>query len=683
MTHPAEQLYQSNLAYLKREFPYLHDLALKTEMRKATLSITPNGKADIHSGNAYFYNGDAEEYAEQEVGKFFEKVHYKSEFKGLPPHGYGVYTAKRLFSLSMDNLYKDVDYSQDNLYQLPKFMPLLVVTGIGSGLHIKKLLERCDVMSLVIYEVDPEEFLISLYLIDWKPIIDKFSQKGRSIDIMVKDFKHAQHQYAALWNCLIDKAPNFALCTFFYNHRLQSRYTSVIKKIQSDMKVYLNLWGYYDDEINQFNNALHNLNNDRNILGKRPKSTIKSPIFIVGSGPSLDQRIETIKKYKDKAIIVSAGTALLSLYKHGITPDFHVEIESHYESYVVINQINDEDFLNKITLIGAIQLTPKISNLFKESILFVKDSTAIYELTKQITDRCKGTTPTCTNTALGLATYFLSENMFLFGTDYGFRDKSNHHSKHSIYYSEEKSELIEESNRDRHKNLIDIESVDGDLIQTTTMYNASKRRIESDLKTFSKEYPFKIYNCANGAKIEGADHIKESESWDIIDNIISNKTNDLDSIKSNKSIANKSTVNSEVKTIHSNLVKITSDITGFISSNKSSLLLDHFKDLNTIGSYLTFGLKDYGTLYFMVRGAIWHYLHAGASVALKLQNDESKMAEFITKWELSFKRFLKLVPEHFKAVTYKQYDDKDPWIHTQLFDEECPEYIDITEFENV
>ncbi len=46
------------------------------------------------------------------------------------------------------------------------------------------------------------------------------------------------------------------------------------------------------------------------------------PVVLVNSGPSLSKNIDILKEYKDKVIIVACSTAIVALYKHGITPHY-------------------------------------------------------------------------------------------------------------------------------------------------------------------------------------------------------------------------------------------------------------------------------------------------------------------------------------------------------------------------
>lgn len=51
------------------------------------------------------------------------------------------------------------------------------------------------------------------------------------------------------------------------------------------------------------------------------------PAIVVSAGPSLNGSIETIKKYRDKIVVIAVGVALKTLLANGIKPDFCVIIE--------------------------------------------------------------------------------------------------------------------------------------------------------------------------------------------------------------------------------------------------------------------------------------------------------------------------------------------------------------------
>jgi|GEM_PF-846511 len=53
------------------------------------------------------------------------------------------------------------------------------------------------------------------------------------------------------------------------------------------------------------------------------------PAVIISAGPSLDENIDILKEYQDKAVIFCVGTALKTAVKHGIKPNFLTVVETH------------------------------------------------------------------------------------------------------------------------------------------------------------------------------------------------------------------------------------------------------------------------------------------------------------------------------------------------------------------
>ncbi len=57
------------------------------------------------------------------------------------------------------------------------------------------------------------------------------------------------------------------------------------------------------------------------------------PAIVISAGPSLNKNIDLLKKYRNNAVVFCVGTALSTLYKNGITPDFANVIERNNTSH--------------------------------------------------------------------------------------------------------------------------------------------------------------------------------------------------------------------------------------------------------------------------------------------------------------------------------------------------------------
>ena len=85
---------------------------------------------------------------------------------------------------------------------------------------------------------------------------------------------------------------------------------------------------------------------------------------VVSAGPSLDKNIETLKKYRDRFVLFTVGTAVKTLYKNGIKPDFLCIIETYDSS----KQISDLD------LSDVYFVTEPYSNTVFRNFKYKKDS---------------------------------------------------------------------------------------------------------------------------------------------------------------------------------------------------------------------------------------------------------------------------------------------------------------------
>lgn len=61
------------------------------------------------------------------------------------------------------------------------------------------------------------------------------------------------------------------------------------------------------------------------------------PCVIVGSGPSLDKNVDILRCYKDNVVIMAAGSAIATLNKHGIVPQFVFNVDPFeiMEAYIL------------------------------------------------------------------------------------------------------------------------------------------------------------------------------------------------------------------------------------------------------------------------------------------------------------------------------------------------------------
>jgi hypothetical protein len=689
MTHAkrasnALALKDKNEAFFKQRHPDIYNIIHGHSFKRYTLNIDKEtGTIDIFDGKESIYAGDMDQYINDELTNYEKKFSHNMQVTTVCPPNAEAYEFVRFYSNRVKSFLKrwpiETHRYKKGTYPIPDFYPLMFFTGCWSGLHIKSFILKNNVHTAIIIEPNIERFCLSLYIVDWQALFQHQQKKGNDLQIILanQEFSHINDISGTAWNTLITHCPSFPLMSLFYNHLASEEFSPIIDRIRTDMHYYLNQWGYYDDEINQVNNAFHNIALKVPPLTFKHTSNTTTPVFIIAGGPSLDTRIEDIIKYKDDAIIISCGSAIHPLLTHAIIPDIHVEIESHMLTYESLARINNKSFFEKTLLVGALQLPPNVFQLFSNTAYFAKDSTPLASLFSSPSEIVSQATPTCTNTGLAVATHLRFENIFLFGTDFGFSDIKKHHSKNSIYFSDDNSKMMDYEVEKSLRNTIKVPSVTGEEFYTISMYATSQKSIENCIGIRQKSYNFSVKNCADGAIINGTQHITRDEFHKVFKNLhtfdenkpvkndlkphIFDKDNFIGEPYSIRDLRGK------IDYLGNSLTAMTRELGIFLQLLDPNDIESVFRVCHQINNQMIKVIEPkFGFLFFMIRGSIWHLLHAGTSVALSIEDDKKRCA-FINDWRETFLDLLTGIPKHYKEITKTKYPDmSDPWIQQDI-----------------
>ena len=96
------------------------------------------------------------------------------------------------------------------------------------------------------------------------------------------------------------------------------------------------------------------------------------PVFIVGAGPSLDADLAVIRRWREQVLLVSCGTTLGILLKHGLRPDIHVELERGALVYDLLAAVEQEHGFAGITLLASTTVDPRLGELFDKCWFFFR-----------------------------------------------------------------------------------------------------------------------------------------------------------------------------------------------------------------------------------------------------------------------------------------------------------------------
>ncbi|MEY8200495.1 MAG: 6-hydroxymethylpterin diphosphokinase MptE-like protein [Colwellia sp.] len=627
---------------------------------------------DIYHKGESIYNDMPISYAKEELAQFYEKYAENKRFNTITAP-FDSYILPRFFHQSCQALLKKSPISRQNYegYIMPGFYPIMAFHGVGAGYHVQEFLSTNVIINCLIIENDEELFAASLYTTNWKEICQPFLKDTKNnIHFIIGPIEDELKLMAFEFQYLSMHCPLYPISTLFINHRNSKIYQRLTKKINEDTTAFATVWGHYDDEIYQLNNCLHNLQADHKIIQPCKPDFLDIPVFIIGGGPSLSERIEEVIRHKDKAIIISCGTAIHSLYHYGIKPDIHFELESHLVTLTHLKALKDDAWLKSIPIIGPTQIPPRVFNLFDKKTLYFKGESATNFLFGDKYSAVTRGTPTCTNGAIALFLHWGFKEIYMFGVDMGYKDTNNHHAKGAIYYTTNDRDLLLGSDVAKEAT-VTIEGVHGDVMKTKPILYTAKRTIETCAMVFSKTST--IYNCSDGAKMENTIWLS-NEALNKQLEYRNTETVKHEFIKwefdDNENTIDKKKIDSRIDVLEHNLQELGNHIISKIN-NSGDDFYSFTCTINQISRFLEMKIKsNLPSFYFFIRGSIWHLLYIGFSHALSISDEEEK-TKWIKTWKQEAEVIIKGLSTHLSKTVHKKFNiNTDPWTWTSTSEPE-------------
>lgn len=684
LQYSMQELRNKNEHFFSKKEPAIYSLIKDQKFNSSDLSIVNTDglelELDVIEKGESRYFGAGKSYSQQEADKFLTQMHPGLALPKFLTTESEIFSFDRVGSIHFRQLAETIGEKIDATgdIPLPEFYPMLVIMGVGLGIHLEKLIREKKISSLIIYEHKLDRFLTSLYTVDWENIYSYFDiDKGHSLQIIISTQEDMRIQKGVLWNELTCYCPHFPFTTLFYNHLNDKTNDKIISEIKSDIITYLQQWGHYDDEINQYNNARQNLLQGAKTFN--PSTFKVNPhihVAVIGAGPSLDDRIEILKKYRDKLLIISCGTTIGTLCKYNLKPDFHVELESDYVVYEAISKATTPEFRKGIKLLASAQVNPRCLELFEESSLYFKDSTALSELfIDNENDIVRNTTPTCTNAGVAIATKLGFRNIFLFGTDFGFAEKNKHHASGSIYYKDddEISFVLSGANDFETETTIKTMGVHGQLIETKPMYYTAQRRVEECIKYCHKQN-ITVYNCSDGASIKNTQWISNNKLNSILEEskVAASPKELAEAIYNSCSAVSSEIIDEKSKLLLALIDNVLTTLNKRKINNKESIsLFDISKNIFIQSNIISrHGTEKLGYIQYFIRGQIWIYLSIYYTYALSSKNQD-ELNFVATTAENWFEEHQKILISEMKDILFhKRSLDDDAWINETVENEE-------------
>ena len=486
----AEDRFQRSLAAIAKRFP---DIAAAIP-RGDTVSraVTEDGEPiDIDLGQGRLYNGDGRALAQEQAERFLKKP-LRFYVNDLLSANLGSGVAMRMAWA----LKRHVDATMTGkLLEMPSHDgAFLFVLGVGLGHHLPDLVAKARARDIMIFETHAEFLRHSLAAVDWEKLFEAADDAGREIHL------HLMQDPDDILNCvarmiarrgppMIDGSMVYLTYGSWQMRQVQERLWSVVDRAFISS-------GFFEDEKIMIANTIGNmLAHPFGLLDSHPRLMRNEPVFIIGSGPSLDAALPHIKRLADRAIIFSCGTALKACLKNGIVPDFHCELENGPEQYELLSLVRRDHSLDGITLIASTTVEPRSVGLFNDIILYFRDSGSATRAFAKEPMPIVGAAPTVANTATTAAGIMGFTTLYLFGVDCGARtDGAAKHAKDSPYVTDE-----EWAKRDAgYRYPLEAPGNFGGVARTDWLMDLSRRL----LGQVAQVRHLKVYNCSDGAQVK-------------------------------------------------------------------------------------------------------------------------------------------------------------------------------------
>lgn len=511
LSRDADALFEKNMEAFSKYYPNLHAqlLELAKEKKSKRIFLNVNNQFNIIPEGAEIplYGEDPIEDCIKQVSQEVTNPKFNSMTLNSSPTDEGDQRVHVRFLVNLIKLSKKSELKNSEILgKLPEHYPSFMLFGVGLGYQLNLINSEYSFDYYFLCEPDLNLFLNSLYVFNWSEFL---IQKEQSNSFVFLQVGVSYHQFIdEMVRLSQSHGPHYFASVFIFQHYPSQDINCIIKTFfENSYKIHSG-FGFYNDAITGLAHFYHSAKSGVRYL----KSTdshfqrVYTPVFIVGNGPSLDDSINYIKQNADKALIFAAGTALQTLIKYGIRPDFHVLVERTKATYDVLIDTVELEYLKSTSLLTVELMYPKVLRLYGWSAIGLKGPEMASDFANYLSYYCgfpriqalKFSGPVVSNTALSYALHMGFKEIFMFGVDNGsYSDKT--HSENSIYEAKKsrfKTYKVQSAN-----NL--LEGNFGEVVNSTNLLAVSNLSMELLLKSF-KSKNVSVYKVGRGAKVSNA-----------------------------------------------------------------------------------------------------------------------------------------------------------------------------------
>ncbi len=428
------QTFEQNLAFFRQHQPQWAKRIKKNINQHYKICLNPDQSLniiDLQTGQTLFPDSrdKIDEYFEaqyraMEINIYLHLEHFDDsieaiEWRALNPLYYGL--MEKLYDAGpLPALIDPVTHKLNLIKHPPGFLPLLRIYGCGLGQHIIHALEKYDIATLFVHEPEFELFYCSLFILPWDQILTIFiNDPDRHCSI---SFDQTAESFKTEKALLEDQHPFYFRANARLSGNRQQDYGELIQ-LENDydsLRYNIHSAGWYEDQVMGLKNALRNVCRGLKFYrGKQIKPFTR--VFLIGSGPSLNESIDYLKQHQQDAILIACGSAISVLIKNGINPDIHILQERTWTRDIMLKYASEEIY-SKIIALKLNTVESSLDGLYREVYVFQKAKDPGSCLLDTDTFPVSyAVNPTVTNAGASFSVSLGADEIYLFGIDYGTR----------------------------------------------------------------------------------------------------------------------------------------------------------------------------------------------------------------------------------------------------------------------
>ena len=306
----------------------------------------------------------------------------------------------------------------------------VICYGVGCGRQLLPLIKEYKPRFLVVADRTIDGLYASTFFIDWAELTEFAKNNSITIKYLINDSAFGTHEAVRSVIMTTSLCGLDGIHAYIDNDvpQLRQAYFKLMDQKTGNMA---NFIGFTTDEFNMMKNSFKNLRTGTTRILATARRKLYRPVLIVGSGPSLEDQIDDLKKVHDRFVIISSGSSARVLLAAGIKPDFHCNLE---RSITIADRqeevVNDGFSLKDTYAVMSTTVTPALASYFKDTIYFIRPALSpvgVFADSQEQILYNEG--PQVTNTAFAFARRLAAKEIYLLGVDLGTSDSGRPRAK--------------------------------------------------------------------------------------------------------------------------------------------------------------------------------------------------------------------------------------------------------------